>query len=169
MADAYIQKLLEEGYPKQIIGNGGFLARLCGIQQLNNHEHMGIYRYPHGECVHDLQEAISMANVQDEVVIKICNPCEYDNDFIEYVALWFSKNEAENEKRNLCIGYNLYDEYLNEIDGDKFEYGSETTNYWTIECAIDDVLESVFEKRGIAYEVICNSIEDFEQSAGIEK
>lgn len=169
MADPYIQKLLEEGYPKQIIGNGGFLARLCGIQQLNNHEHMGIYRYPHGECVHDLQEAISMANVQDEVVIKICNPCEYDNDLIEYVALWFSKNEAENEKCNLCIGYNLYDEYSNEIDGGKFEYGSETTKYWTIECAINDVLESVFEKRGIAYEIICNSIEDFEQNAEIEK
>ena len=159
-----VKMLKKEGYPEKIVGNGGFMAQLCDIQYLNGNEHVGIYRYQGGECVHDLKEAVSMAKPHDEIVIKLWNPCEYDNGkTIEYVGLWFSENEAESENCNACIGYNLYDEDLNEIDGGDYEYQLEATDYWTIEYAIDDVLEAIFDRKGIAYRSISDSIEDFEE------
>lgn len=43
------------GYPKKIIGNDGYTAVLVGIQPLVDGDFEAIYRYPGGECVHDLE------------------------------------------------------------------------------------------------------------------
>ncbi len=51
-----IEKLRKDGYPYRIKGNGGYTAVLCGIQPLLDGEYEAIYRYPGGECVHDLSE-----------------------------------------------------------------------------------------------------------------
>ena len=41
-----VRFLRSEGYPLQIIGNGGYEARLVGMQPPLGRDHMGIYRYP---------------------------------------------------------------------------------------------------------------------------
>ena len=51
-----VEKLRAEGYPLIIIGNDGYPAILYGIQPLNDGEYMAIYRYPGGQCCHDLNE-----------------------------------------------------------------------------------------------------------------
>jgi hypothetical protein len=51
-----VEKLRKDGYPLKIRGNGGYPATLYGIQQLNDGDYMAIYRYPGGECCHDLNE-----------------------------------------------------------------------------------------------------------------
>ena len=51
-----VEKLRAEGYPLIIIGNDGYHAILYGIQPLNDGEYMAIYRYPGGQCCHDLKE-----------------------------------------------------------------------------------------------------------------
>lgn len=43
------------GYPKKILGNDGYTAVLVGIQPLVDGDFEAIYRYPGGECVHDLE------------------------------------------------------------------------------------------------------------------
>ena len=45
-----------KGYPLRIIGNDGYKATLVDIQPLGGGDFMGIYRYPGGECCHDLDE-----------------------------------------------------------------------------------------------------------------
>lgn len=44
-----------KGYPLRIIGNDGYKATLVDIQPLGGGDFMGIYRYPGGECCHDLE------------------------------------------------------------------------------------------------------------------
>lgn len=44
-----------KGYPLKIKGNGGYAAYLVGIQPLLARDFMGIYRYPGGDCCHDLE------------------------------------------------------------------------------------------------------------------
>lgn len=51
-----VQKMRENGYPLKIVGNGGYKATLVGCQPLFDGDYMGIYRYPRGECCHDLEE-----------------------------------------------------------------------------------------------------------------
>ena len=51
-----IEKMRKDGYPLIIIGNGGYKAHLVGMQPLFNGDYMGIYRYPGGECCHELSE-----------------------------------------------------------------------------------------------------------------
>ena len=51
-----IEKLRADGYPLKIIGNGGYKATLIDIQPLNDGDYMAIYRYPGGDCCHDLEE-----------------------------------------------------------------------------------------------------------------
>jgi len=51
-----IEKMRKDGYPYRIKGNGGYKAVLCDIQPLNDRDYMAIYRYPGGECCHDLTE-----------------------------------------------------------------------------------------------------------------
>lgn len=51
-----IEKMRADGYPRKIRGNGGYTAYLANMQPLFNGEYMAIYRYPGGECCHDLQE-----------------------------------------------------------------------------------------------------------------
>lgn len=51
-----VEKLRNEGYPLRIIGNDGYPATLVGIQRLNDGDYEGVYRYPGGDCVHDLRE-----------------------------------------------------------------------------------------------------------------
>lgn len=49
-----VEFLRNKGYPYKIKGNGGYVAYLVDIQPLVDHEYAGIYRYPGGDCVHDL-------------------------------------------------------------------------------------------------------------------
>lgn len=49
-----IQKMRKDGYPYKIKGNGGYTAVLYDIQPLFDGDYMAIYRYPGGECCHDL-------------------------------------------------------------------------------------------------------------------
>lgn len=51
-----IKQLREAGYPLKIIGNDGYPATLVGIQKLNDGDFEAVYRYPGGDCCHDLQE-----------------------------------------------------------------------------------------------------------------
>lgn len=51
-----IEKMRRDGYPLRIIGNGGYEARLVDMQPLLHGYYMGIYRYPGGDCCHDLEE-----------------------------------------------------------------------------------------------------------------
>ena len=51
-----IEKMRKDGYPYKIVGNGGYTATLSGMQPLFGGEYMAIYRYPGGECCHDLKE-----------------------------------------------------------------------------------------------------------------
>ena len=51
-----VQQMRKEGYPLHIIGNGGYKATLVGCQPLLGCDYMGIYRYPGGDCCHDLEE-----------------------------------------------------------------------------------------------------------------
>ena len=43
-----VEKMRKAGYPKKIIGNGGFPATLVNCQPLLDGDFMGIYRYPGG-------------------------------------------------------------------------------------------------------------------------
>jgi len=51
-----IRKMRKDGYPYRIKGNGGYPATLYDMQLLNDGSYMAIYRYPGGECCHDLKE-----------------------------------------------------------------------------------------------------------------
>lgn len=51
-----VEKMRKDGYPRIIIGNDGYRAYLVGMQPLCDGDYMGIYRYPSGECCHDLEE-----------------------------------------------------------------------------------------------------------------
>ncbi len=51
-----IERMRNDGYPYKIKGNGGHMAVLYDMQPLNGGDYMAIYRYPGGECCHDLLE-----------------------------------------------------------------------------------------------------------------
>lgn len=51
-----IRKMRKEGYPYKIKGNDGYPAALYDMQPLNDGSYMAVYRYPGGECCHDLEE-----------------------------------------------------------------------------------------------------------------
>lgn len=50
-----IDFLRSKGYPLRIKGNGGYNATLVNIQPLVDGDYMAIYRYPGGDCCHDLE------------------------------------------------------------------------------------------------------------------
>lgn len=54
--NAEIEKMRKDGYPYKIRGNDGYPATLYNMQPLNDGDYMAIYRYPGGECCHDLEE-----------------------------------------------------------------------------------------------------------------
>lgn len=54
--NAEIEKMRKDGYPYKIRGNDGYLVTLYNMQPLNDGDYMAIYRYPGGECCHDLEE-----------------------------------------------------------------------------------------------------------------
>lgn len=45
-----------DGYPLKIKGNDGYNATLVSCQPLIGGEYMAIYRYPGGECCHDIHD-----------------------------------------------------------------------------------------------------------------
>lgn len=49
-----IEKMRKDGYPYEIKGNDGYRAVLYDIQPLFGGDYIAIYRYPGGECCHDL-------------------------------------------------------------------------------------------------------------------
>lgn len=51
-----IEKMRNDGYPLKIKGNDGYTAYLVDMQPLFGDDYMAIYRYPGGECCHDLLE-----------------------------------------------------------------------------------------------------------------
>lgn len=51
-----VEQMRRDGYPLRIKGNDGYEATLCGMQPLLDGEYMAIYRYPGGDCCHDLAE-----------------------------------------------------------------------------------------------------------------
>lgn len=51
-----VEKLRAAGYPLRIKGNGGYTATLVDVQPLLDGDYEAVYRYPGGECVHDLAE-----------------------------------------------------------------------------------------------------------------
>ena len=51
-----IEFLINKGYPRKIKGNDGYTATLVGIQPLVDGDYEAIYRYPGGDCCHDLNE-----------------------------------------------------------------------------------------------------------------
>ena len=55
-AEFPVEFLRKKGYPLRIIGNDGCPATLVDIQPLLDGEYEGIYRYPGGDCCHDLDE-----------------------------------------------------------------------------------------------------------------
>ncbi len=50
-----IEYLRSKGYPRKIKGNDGYIAYLVGIQPLIDNDFEAVYRYPGGECCHDLE------------------------------------------------------------------------------------------------------------------
>lgn len=158
-----IEKLVSEGYPKRIIGNGGYIATLVDMQPLNKWEHLGIYRYPGGVCCHSLEEAKSFPQFHDEIVVQLYTPIKEraTNTEVKYIGIWFSDNSADSPECDACIGYNLYDSDREEIDGGEYEYAS-SADYWTIEIAIDAVIQFALEETGIAYKPVSYSVCDFE-------
>ena len=159
-----IEELLLEGYPKQIIGNDGYVATLVGKQPLNDGTHLGIYRYSRGECVHSLEEAKSFSRFHEEIVVQLYNPIR-DNtgDEVNYVSLWFSDSDTISSGCDSCIRYKLYDSNKNEVNGGVYEYHSDT-DYWTIENAIDAVIKFSLDETGKAYVSVSYDVCDFEES-----
>lgn len=51
-----IEDMRKDGYPLKIIGNGGYGATLVGCQPLNDGDYMAIYRYPGGDCCHEIAD-----------------------------------------------------------------------------------------------------------------
>lgn len=61
-----VEKMRKAGYPKKIIGNGGYPATLVNCQPLLEGDFMGIYRYPGGDCCHDLEEIKKCFQIVEE-------------------------------------------------------------------------------------------------------
>ena len=89
----------------------------------------------------------------DEVVIKLEDG--------RYLALWFSDNQAATEGCDSCIGYALFDEDMNALDGGEMDYNEYTSNYESIFDAIPDVIEFATEEL-LDYEMTGMLVEDFE-------
>ena len=51
-----IDEMRKDGYPLRIKGNDGYKATLVGCQPLFDGDYLGIYRYPGGDCCHELEE-----------------------------------------------------------------------------------------------------------------
>lgn len=49
-----VDQMRADGWPLRIIGNCGYEAWLVDCQPLFDGDYMGIYRYPGGDCCHDL-------------------------------------------------------------------------------------------------------------------
>lgn len=168
MVDTYI-KLLAEGYPKEIIGNDGYRATLCGVQILNPNDHVGIYRYPGGECCHSLEEAVHYAEKHNEVCIELLNHREVDGYDIAYVALRFEgRTELTQDNYDCMIDISLYDNDKNEVLFEKYEMHS-FTNVWTIEKAIDSSLIFAIGDCDVSYKIVSHDIEDFEQENEVDR
>lgn len=56
MNNLIIEKMRKDGYPRLIKGNDGYRACLVDMQPLFDGDYMAIYRYPGGECCHDLAD-----------------------------------------------------------------------------------------------------------------
>lgn len=84
-----------------------------------------------------------MAEIKNEGVYEITME---NGDFMYLVAM-FSGNPAATEGCDACIGYTLYDEDQDEIDGGEMDYDSEEKKYDTIDDALDDVLDFALDGR----------------------
>ena len=114
-----------EGYPKEIIGNDGYRATLCGVQELSYNDYAGIYRYPGGECCHSLEEAVHFAEKHNEVCIELMNPRKVDEYDVSYVALQFKdKDHSIRDHYDCMIQISLYDNNKNEVLFEEFRKGN---------------------------------------------
>lgn len=64
--NAMIEKMRKDGYPYKIRGNDGHKAVLYDTQPLNEGSYMAVYRYPGGECCHDLDTVKSFCEVIEQ-------------------------------------------------------------------------------------------------------
>ncbi|MCC8157275.1 MAG: hypothetical protein LIO54_08370 [Oscillospiraceae bacterium] len=51
-----VDEMRAAGYPRKIRGNDGYEAHLVYMQPLLDGDWEAVYRYPGGDCVHDLEE-----------------------------------------------------------------------------------------------------------------
>lgn len=58
-----VSEMRAEGYPLRIRGNDGYKATLVGMQPLLDGDWEGIYRYPGGDCVHDLDSIVQFFDI----------------------------------------------------------------------------------------------------------
>lgn len=61
-----IKQMRKDGYPLKIKGNDGYPATLIGCQPLFEGDYMAIYRYPGGDCCHDLEDIKRYCEVAEE-------------------------------------------------------------------------------------------------------
>ena len=61
-----VEQMRAEGYPLRIIGNGGYKAMLVECQPLLGRDYMAVYRYPGGDCCHDLEEIKRCFTVREQ-------------------------------------------------------------------------------------------------------
>ena len=166
-----IKSLMSEGYPYEIYGNDGYKATLYGKQLLNDGNYVGIYKYPRGECCHSLKEAQRFHNIHNEICIELFNPYELDNSSkASFVSMYFTSNSCDknHDYNDSLVGYTIYDEHKNEIDGGEFEVHS-SKEIWTIEDTVDSVLYFALGRNGFAYKTVSYDISDFENDIEEER
>ena len=147
-----IKSLMSEGYPYEIYGNDGYKATLCSKQLLNDGNYVGIY-------------------IHNEICIELFNPYELDNSSkVSFVSMYFTSNSCDknHDYNDSLVGYTIYDEHKNEIDGGKFEVHS-SKEIWTIEDIVDSVLYFALGRNGFAYKTVSYDISDFENDIEEER
>lgn len=61
-----VEEMRKDGYPLKIKGNDGYPATLVHCQPLFDGDYLGIYRYPRGECCHDLKTILAHFEIVEQ-------------------------------------------------------------------------------------------------------
>ena len=61
-----VEEMRKDGYPLRIKGHDGYPATLVHCQPLFDGDYLGIYRYPGGECCHDLKEILAHFEIVEQ-------------------------------------------------------------------------------------------------------
>ena len=71
----------------------------------------------------------------DDLLFKVVSG---ENNKINYLKIWFSDNEPSDENNPGCIGIDVYDSSMKEIDGGELDYEDENIE---LKDMINDVLD----------------------------